>query len=226
MNQQLLRQQFCILILAFTVSISYGQTFEGWITYKMEALNPNPKMIPDSSWQKGIKKQFGEPGYIIQKYYYKKDKYISEMAAGKETGFQAYNPKDKLLYSWQPDSDTAITVDSRKYMDELVEIIGNEAVDTILGIPCKSIAVKSKMGQTTLWYNSAYFKMDASMYKGHKYGHWEQILKKIKCLPLRMEQKGFMTHIVQTAIDFKEEPIDDNKFSIPKFNSIIENPMN
>jgi len=226
MNKQTLRQKLCILLLTFTVSISYGQTFEGWITYKMEALNPNPKMIPDSTWQKGIKEQFGERGHIIQKYFYKKDKYISEMDAGKETGFQAYNSKDKLLYSWQLDSDTAITVDSKKYLDELVEIKDSEAVDTIMGISCKSIIVKSKMGQMTLWYNSDYFKMDASLYKGHKYGHWEQILKKIGCLPLKMEQKGFMTHIVQTATDFKEEPINDNQFTIPKFKTIIENPVN
>jgi hypothetical protein len=226
MNNRILRQQLFIIVLTFVGSISYGQTFEGWLTYKMEALNPNPKMIPDSTWQKGIKEQFGERGHIVQKYYYKKDKYISEIDAGKQTGFQAYNVKDKLLYSWQINSDTAITVDSRKSMDELVEIIDNEAVDTILGIPCKSITVKSKMGQMTLWYNSNYFKMDASMYKGHKYGHWGQILKKTACLPLRMEQKGFMAYIVQTAIDYKEEPISDNQFIIPKFKTIIENPIN
>lgn len=226
MNKQTFRQILCVLLLTFTVSISIGQTFEGWITYKMEALNPNPKMIPDSTWQKGIKEQFGERGHIIQKYFYKKDKYISEMNTGKETGFQAYNSKDKLLYSWQLNSDTVITVDSRKYMDELVEIKDSEAVDTIMGIPCKSIIVKSKMGQMTLWYNSNYFKMDASLYKGHKYGHWEQILNRIDCLPLKMEQKGFMTHIVQTVTDFKEEPINDNQFTIPKFKTIIENPVN
>jgi hypothetical protein len=78
----------------------------------------------------------------------------------------------------------------------------------------------------TLFYNSDYFKMDAANYKGHKYGHWEQILLKTGCLPLRMEQKGFMTHIVQTATDFKEEPISKNQFLVPKFKTIIKNPVN
>jgi len=226
MDKHKLIQKLCILLLAFTVSFSYGQTFEGWITYKVEALNPNPKMIPDSTWQNGIKEQFGERGYIIQKYFYKKDRYISEIDAGKETGFQAYNSKDQLLYSWQVNSDTAVTVDSREFMDELVEITTSEALDTIMGISCRSILVKSKMGQITLWYNNAYFKMDASMYKGHKYGHWEQILKKIGCLPLKMEQKSYMGHIVQTAMDYKEESINDNKFNIPKFKTVIESQLN
>jgi hypothetical protein len=226
MNNQTFKKILWILFLTFTDTASFGQTFEGWITYKLEALNPNPKMIPDSIWQQGIQEQFGERGHIIQKYFYKKEKYLSEMDAGKEKGFQAYNTKDKLLYSWQLNSDTAITVDSRKYTDELIEIIDIENADTIMGIPCKSILVKSTLGQMTLWYNADYFKMDAILYKGHKYGHWEQILKSIGCLPLKMEQKGFMTHVVQTAIDFKEEPIDDLQFSLPKFKTIIENPAN
>ena len=226
MNKCIIGRQLCFIVLTFLISISNGQTFEGWITYKMEAFNPNTELIPDSTWQNIIKEQFGERGHILQKYYYKNDQYISEIDAGKQTGFQAYNVKDKLLYSWQLNSDTAITVDSRKYMDELIEITDNETVDTILGIPCKSILVKSKFGQTTVWYNSDYFKMDASMYKGHKYGHWEQTLEKIGCVPLKMEQKGFMLHIVQTAVAFKEEPINDIKFTIPNFKTIIENPVN
>lgn len=163
---------------------------------------------------------------MIQKYFYKNAAYISEVEAGNQKGFQAYNPKDGLLYSWQKNSDSAVTVSSKKYMDKFIEIIDSKETDTILGILCKSVIVKSKMGQMTLWYNSEHFKMDAELYKGHIYGHWEQILNKIGCLPLKMEQKGFMSHIVQTIIEFKKMPINDKKFEIPKFKEIIENPIN
>lgn len=226
MNKQSITQLLFFFSLTFIVSITNAQSFEGWITYKMEAENPMPTLIPDSTWQRSIKEQFGERGYIIQKYYYKNDNYISEIDAGKETGYQAYNIKDKLIYSWQINSDTALTIDSRKNKDELIGIIESSAVDTILGISCKSILVKSKMGEMTLWYNSDYFKMDATLFKGHQYGHWQQILDKIKCLPLKMEQKGYLTQIVQIATDYKEEPIKDSQFEIPKFKSIIENPYN
>ena len=78
----------------------------------------------------------------------------------------------------------------------------------------------------TIWYNKDHFKMDPSLFKGHKYGHWEKILQKTGCLPLKMEQKGLMSHIVQTAINFKEENINDAQFIIPKFETVIENPVN
>jgi len=219
------KQILTALITLFSIT-SYVQSFEGSITYKMEALNPNSEMIPDSTWQEGIKSQFGEKEYILQKYFYKKGNYISEIEAGKEKGFQAYNPVDGLLYSWQEKSDTAITVNSKKYMDELIEITDSEKTDTILGIPCKSVILKSKMGKMTLWYNSDYLKMNSKFYQGHKYGHWEQILKKIGCLPLKIEQKGFMTHVVQTATEYNEVSVDDEIFKIPKFKEVIENPIN
>ena len=223
---RILKLQFTFLMFLLSSIYSFGQSFEGSITYKLEVLNPNPKMIPDSSWREMLVSQFGERGYMIQKYFYKKDKYISEIDAGMQNGYQAYNPKTKLLYSWQANSDTVVTINTKNYIDNLIEITDSEALDTILGIPCKSIIVKSALGEMKLWYTSDYLKMDASLYQGHKYGHWEQILTKIGCLPMRMEQKGFMTNIVQTIIEFKEEPIADAKFSIPKFKKTIKNPVN
>ncbi len=226
MNKQFFKRAFYTLIFTLTTSISFGQTFEGWITYKLEALNPNSEIISDSLFNEIIKEQFGVRGYMIQKYYYKNEKYISEVEVGQQTGYQGYNSKDKLIYAWQVNSDTTITLDSRKSMDEFVEILENDNRDTILRIPCKSVLVKSKLGQMILWYNDDYLKMDVTKFKGHKYGHWEQILGRIKCLPLKMEQKGFMSHVVQTALEYKEEKVDDNKFNIPKFKTIINNPIN
>lgn len=217
-----------LLLVTFTVlsSMGYSQTFEGSITYKIVAHNPFPEKVPDSTWQRGLKEQFGERGYMLQKYYYKKASYISEIDAGQQVGFQAFSPQDHLIYSWQKGTEEAVTVDSRKNMDAFVEFIENEATETILGIQCKSIVLKSKMGQMTLWYNPEHFKMEAKYFKGHVYGHWEQILKELGCLPLKMEQKGFMTHVTQTAIAFKKEPIGGEKFAIPTFKEVTANPIN
>ena len=77
-----------------------------------------------------------------------------------------------------------------------------------------------------LWFNSKHFRMDAKFYKGHKYGHWEEILKKTGCLPLKIEQKGFMAHVVQTAVVYEKTPVDDKKFIIPTFKTVIVNPAN
>jgi hypothetical protein len=215
----------CSVVLLLS-SFVHAQNFEGSITYQVQMHNPMPDMIPDSVWQAQVQETFGDKSGMTQKYFYKGKQYMSMIDMGVQNGFQVYNPKDRLIYSWQKDSTEAITLDSRKYIDELVSIKSIEAPDTVMGIPCKAIVVESKMTKITLWYNSDYFKVDESLFKGHKYGHWEAIIKKTKCLPLKMETKGFVVHMVQTMVDYKEQKLDDKLFELPKFESIMKNPIN
>jgi len=214
------------LLVLCPVSYLYSQNFEGWILYKSEILNPNPGKISDEEWKEAMKEQLGERGYMLQKYHYKKGNYMSEIDAGKQSGYQTYNPEDGLLYGWQTASDSAMTSDSRKYMDELVEISHTDETVTVMGIDCRSIIIKSKFGSMTIWYNSDHFKMDASLFEGHKYGHWEAMLQAIGCLPLKSEMQMMGMRMVQTAIEYKETQVDDEVFEIPEFRVITANPFN
>ena len=221
MKTNFLTLLFCAMSLALC-----AQSFEGTITYKLEAQNPNPKRIPEDVWNEGIKQQFGEKGYLLHEYYYKNNLYSSSIEANNEKGYQSYNPEDYLLYSWTEDGDTAITVDTRKSMDEFVKFISNKETDTIMGIPCNSIILKSKMSTMTLWFNADHFKMDPTLFEGHLYGQWQYILEKLECLPLKIHTEGFMVNMTQTAIAFEEKTIDEAVFRIPEFEEVIANPMN
>lgn len=223
--KEMIKYQLIVILMMIAYCLN-SQSFEGSITYKLTADNPNPEMVSDSMWQSILKQQFGERGYMVQRYFYKESNYVSEIDAGTEMGYQAYNPKDGLLYSWQKGSDEAITLNSKKYLDKFVEILEHTELDTILGIPCKSIVVKSSLGSMTIWYNSDHFKMDAKFYEGHIYGHWEHILKKIGCLPIKMKQEGFMGKITLEATDFKKEELSESRFVIPDFKEVSANPMN
>ncbi|WP_299248416.1 hypothetical protein [uncultured Aquimarina sp.] len=211
----------CVLLLYSYFVCS--QTFEGTVTYKMELFNPNPEQIPQATWDAQMKASLGEKGYMLQKYFYKKGNYISEITAGGEEGYQLYNPKDKLLYAWQKGSGQAITSDSTVYPDEIIEVEYLKEKETVLNIECNIVIIKSKAGTMKLWYNKGYLKMDASFYQGHAYGHWERMLKEIGCLPLKVEQKGYMSHAIQTALSFKEEKVADAKFKLPSFTNVIAN---
>lgn len=215
-----------LIVITLTTLNVFAQNFEGTITYKIEMKNPTPEKVTDSVWQENLKKQFGEKGYMIQKYYYKENKYLSEIDAGEEKGFQVFNPKDGLLYSWQKNTTEAITVDSKKYMDKITEIEVLDKKEVILGLECKSIRIKSQLGEMILWYNNDKLKMNKDFYKGHKYGHWEEILKQIGCLPLKIQSNSFFAKMTQTAIEFNEEKINDEKFNLPEFEKITANPMN
>jgi hypothetical protein len=226
MEKQTFVKSLLIIFLGAITVTSFGQTFEGWITYKVEMAIPNIGIFPDSAWQQMLEEQLGERGYGLQKCYYKKNKYRSELDAGKEKGVQLFNPKNHLLYSWKLEEDTATTIDTRKYIDKFKEFVPSELTDTIMGIPCKSITLKSSMGKMTIWYNSDYFKIAPDSYKNHVYGHWAKIIEQTGCLPLKIEQNVFMMKMTQTTIEYKEMPLSDKLFELPKFKKVLTSPIN
>jgi len=217
---------YCIILIFISLQPLNAQEFEGWIKYKTEAKNPHPEKVSNAAWMQGIKKQFGEKGYILQKYFYKEGNYLSEIETDDQKGYQLFSESDKYIYSWQEGSSNASKVNSKKYGDKIVDVVYREEIEEIIGIPCKSIYLKTKEGGMTLWYNDEYFKMDHKLFKGHDYGLWNKILKNINCLPLKIETKGMMIHLVQTAISYKEETLDCEIFKIPTFENVIENPSN
>jgi hypothetical protein len=213
-------------LLFLTSLLLQGQNFEGWIQYKLELKNPDETHFPDSAWQALLQKQFGPRGYMLQKNYYKGKQYFSELDTGKEHGVEAYNPKSGLIYAWKNGSDSATTINSRVYIDEIKSIIHKEDTMSILGIPCKSMVIKSKIGELVVWYNPEYMKMDPALYKNHVYGHMESILKEIGCLPLRIEHKSGLVQLQQTLVDYREVKLNKSLFQIPRFKVVTKNPIN
>ena len=207
-------------------SMLSAQSFEGAITYKIEMQNPYPDMVTAEQWADQLKEVFGEKGYMTSNYFYKGANYVSEIGAGEESGYQLYNPKDGLIYSFQKGATTAITLDSKKNMDSFVEFIDSDETETIMDIPCQVIKIKSKIGEMKVWYSTDHFKVDPTLFKGHVYGHYEKMLEKTGSLPIKTEVKGLSGHIIMTMMDYKIEAVDDSKFTLPKFTEITANPMN
>ena len=214
-----------LVLFALTFNV-FSQTFEGSITYKLETLNPNPDMIPDSIWNEKMKELFGEDGFSVQKYFYKENYYMSEFESNGQMSNQIFDPSNHLLYNFEQGSSAAMTIDTRKFIDQFENIIELEETIEVLGIECRGIVVNSSMSKMTLWFNSDYLKMDPSYYQEHIYGHWKYIIDHTSCLPLMVETKGMMTHVIQTAMDFEEVDIPESRFDIPKFSEVTASPVN
>lgn len=84
-----MKEKLLIALLVLFYANSFAQTFEGTITYRMQLFNPNPELIPQTTWDTQMKATLGEEGYMLQKYFYKDENYISEIIAGKEEGHYA-----------------------------------------------------------------------------------------------------------------------------------------
>lgn len=216
-----------LLFLGLLIStLSIAQNFEGYIVYDLNFLNPNPEKIAENTWleqatQMGVHKQD-----IQQRYYYKNDHYFTQVGMGGRTNYTCYEPESGLIYNWTKGQNTAVTYDSKRNSDGLLEVLASEDSETILDIPCESLVFKSVNGYIKVWYNKEHLKMAPENYKGHAFGHWESILKVIGCIPLKFEQKTADAHVVLTASSYKATSVKDAKFELPAFEQVIASPTN
>lgn len=209
------------LTLLIITSLSFGQSFEGRVIYKTTMENPNPEMFTDSVFkEKILKPVLGEQGFMLQKYYYKGNKFMSETSTGLENGFELYSPEQKKIFAWKENSKEAIVKKTNEHpeMDAFVEFVETKETDTILNIPCKKILLKSKMGTAELWFNSEYLKIDPENYSEFKLDHKNLIFEKYGCLPLKIKAMSFNIEV----IEFQAMEVTDERFKLPKFESEIE----
>ncbi len=209
------------LILIFSTNLTFSQNFEGQITYKTTIGNPNNGMFTDSIFkEKIIKGVFGEQGFMLQKYFYKGNKYMSEISSGLENGFEVYIPEKKKIYAWKANSKEAVVkkTDEHPEIDAFVKFIDTKEIDTILKLPCKKILIKSKMGTAEFWYNSDYLKVNAKDYAEFKLDHKHLIYEKYGCLPFRIRIGQLNIEVV----DFKSLEVPIEKFELPEFESEMQ----
>lgn len=214
-----------IITIATTFSVC-GQSYQGWIDYKLEMKNPMPDKMSDAIWNQKMAERFSGATHFSQKYFYENESYMSETKMGNTINYQLYVPKEGLIYSWIKDADMATTLDSKKYSDAIKEIKYSDETEEILGITCKKITIISEMAETSYWYNSDYLKIDPTFFIGHKYGHYEALIEKTKSLPLKIEVKQFMLHMVCTAQMYEQTKLEANQFTLPKFKEVIPSPAN
>lgn len=201
----------------------YSQSFEGVVKYKIQFLNPDPNKVTQASLDAQTLPSVGEAGYALLKYYYKGNYYKSESIEGNVESFQLYDPINKLVYDWQKNSNQASTDDTTISDNEILGIKYLTGKETVIGIACNMLVISTNEETIKLWYNDKYLKMDATLYSDHKSGNLDFILKKIGCIPLKMEQKGNMTHVVQTVLEIIPQNVDNSVFVLPTFSSVTSN---
>lgn len=218
------------LLFIFSCSSVFGQSFEGTISYKVSLASPNPDIISDEEWNNKHKNVMGERGYLQHNYSYKEDKYFVEIDMGEMSGFQAYNPADSLIYNWFNDSKFANTYDMRKKRGQKITFIEGNKTEIIAGIECKSLTVETYRNEPmTVWYNSDFLKMDTAgqnAFADAPHWDWNQIIEKIGCLPLKMEQISIGGILVHEVFEYKQQPVDDAKFVLPSFEKVYHSSRN
>lgn len=203
------------LLLFFFINFSYSQNFEGEVTYKTTLVNPNPDLYDEIDFkEKIVRPTFGKQGFMIQKCFYKGNKFMGILISNFESSFELYAQESKKLYRWKKDAKkgTVLKVNESSYEDTLVRIIETNEVASIVNIRCKKTIFEfKKNGKVELWYNPDCLKVNKENFKDFKYDLKNILYEKLGCLPFRIKV-GFINSEI---IEINEKQISDELFKKP-----------
>ena len=224
-----MKKLFIVVYFAISaISVKAQSAFEGFVNYKIQPMNPNSKLYSDSSFYTRIRQAYNGKDYTVQKYYYKQDKYKSELEAkGGSVIYQVYNSESNKLFNWRnTTSDTAVIINAQTNRDTVIDVKQIPEIEEVLGVKCRKLVFIYKSSQVTYWYNPDKYKIDYELYKNHNYGNWNTYLKIAGALPLKFEVKAKNFLLVTTAVEIKEIPISDTEFKLPDFKVFLESSQN
>jgi hypothetical protein len=225
-------RKILIAILFLSTGFSYGQSFEGTLTYISE-LEVLPKMAKmgvtkemlldkmklDGSWSDTIKTSYKNGNYFTLLNNNLKSRTI-------------YKSDSNKIYSLQDGDVSDICTVTDASIDLEFTLTGKlpivEKLDTttfVDGINCNIVRVKWKSGTYDYYYNSNKLTVDATLFAKHMYDGWSGYLKISNSLPLKIVKttKGMMT-ITMTLVSSKVEVVNEKIFSIPTL--ISDNDLN
>jgi hypothetical protein len=192
-----------LIVFLICNTISSQEYFEGLVTY---SVNYESKLTNVSSSQ--FNKLMGtEQYYAIKKGNYK------SVFNGSFIKLQIYRSDENRNYSLTAKSDTLYYESYSKNKEKALSYEVKKNQDTIMGIPCDLIIVKTEKSKTSFYFNSDY-KVNPESFKEHNYGNWYYIISKTKSLPLKTITETEQFIMTSIATEIKPMKLNDNVFEI------------
>jgi len=201
-----------ILSLSFQDNVSATNYFEGWIKYKHDLILKNTNI--DSMRLK----EFVGSGSTL---FFKEGNYLHKYNDGPIIQ-DSYRKEDNKAYFKLNKNDTTFWVDCGKQGDEILKFSFTPKKEKILGIDCDELIIYYKDKITSDYYNSDLFGINPDWFKNFILDGQNQIDQKEKaiCLKHKTEYANFI--IIETAVSFSKEKIDERIFKISPNEILIE----
>jgi hypothetical protein len=214
-------------IIFLTSSFSYGQFFEGKLTFKIEFDIKSQKIGEfEITKEKVIEKMRSDGEYfdtiiinLKEGNYIKKDNSSSERII-------IYKSDLNKIFSFQKDSEYEIITDASKYNafdinNKEPQITKIDSIKIINGIKCNLIQLSwDKLGKEYYFYNSDIAKIDSKLFKKHNYEYFNAVVKETNSYPIEIVKtvNNFVS-MKMTLVSISEEKVSEEIFDIEKIKS-------
>lgn len=204
-----------VLLLLLTISsLTFGQNFEGKITYKNSY---------KSKMQGVTDEQFTSMMGTTQEYWIKDGNYKATLN-GSMVSWMLYVNKDNKLYSKMANSAIVYWNDASQNTNEVVKAEINKDVITILGYKCDELVITGKNGTEKYYFNGS-LKIDANLFKNHKYGNWNEFTSRTNAIPLKMIVETPQFTIESVATEVKAVALEEQFFQLPANTQTQKSPF-
>lgn len=204
-----------------------GNSFHGIIVYvqDLEVSGTFKKMGVTKDLVVAEMKKKGEWADTLYTFYHLGN--YAKIGNNKEQSQKIYRPKENTIYSYAAIGDGICTVQEALDFaldggpDKPASITELDSSVTVMGVPCKVIRMKWKIGQFDYYYNPSTAQVDPALFAKHTSEGFAQFVSMTKCLPLQTVNSAAGVKIIQTAVKVEEGKFDNKMFDLPE---LVEDP--
>jgi hypothetical protein len=179
--------------------------FSGKITYQDAYISKSPNVSSDN-----LEKLIG-----TKRELYIQDANYESIYWGETKSTMLYRGDENKLYRFNNGADTIFWIDaSRDTLFNHAEYKLSNSDETVLGLVCKKLTIRSKLGVTTYYFNSVY-SIDPLRFRQHHFDGWDLYTAYAKSVPLKIVFEGELASSVSTAVKIEPAKLDSIIFKCP-----------
>jgi hypothetical protein len=199
-----MKKIIAVLFVVLMTALSFGQNFEGKITYKNKFTSRNPK-ITDEQWSSMMGTN--------QEYFIKDGNYKS-LFDGTFIQWQLYINKENKFYSKMYNPSVIWWNDAGVNSDSVLKVELNKNVIDVLGYTCDELVLTCRSGIQKYYFNSK-LAIDSKLFINHKYENWFFYLSKANAVPLKyiINTDQFIWESIATEV--KPMKLENQLFELP-----------
>jgi hypothetical protein len=202
-----------------SVIFCHSQSFQGSILYYQDFELPKSFLDMGITKEVMLKKMNSDGQWFDSvKISYKQGNYYSIGNNVKKT-LKIYKADVNKSYNFDGDIcavQDAIDLDLDGSPDKPQVIEDIEGTLTVMGLPCKGIRMKWKLGSVEYYYHPQQAAVDPALFAKHSSDGFAEFVKRSKCLPMKIVKNAMGMLISQTAVQVKPEEVSASLFKIPE----------
>jgi hypothetical protein len=211
-------------LLIFCFTISYGQSFEGTLTYKVEFDIKTQKIGNfEITEEQVIQKMKSDGEYFDQVIVTIKEGNYEKTDNSNLQKRIVYKADVNKVYTFQKDLEYVVITDASKTNLMKLDLPepSFEKIDTtkvIYGHKCSMLKLDwDKIGTELYYYDKEHLKIDPNLFKNHNYEYLNEVIKLTNSYPMEIVKtlSDFIT-IRMTLVNVSEKEIDNYHFNLPE----------